>query len=749
MPCSAIMYRTMIGIRHTRCAFSGRPQTLLQSSNKLSLCRRRQPPQQRRSLTVATASTTEQQYQRDTRPPIVIIGGGPTGLLLSNLLSLHGVPSVLLEAQSVECRFKHPQAHFLNTRTMEILQHCMPGIHEKVLEAMPPVNQWNTFRFTHNMSATNPLAQVVHPVDLPVMADVDANGVLQQDAQEARICNKSHNPPVGALSSCTVGHLAQHTFCRILHNAAVQNAAPNTRLLYGTAVTRVHRDGPSNQLTIDTATGQSFVASVCVAADGANSIARQQETIKMRGHEGIQHLINIHVTLSPQQAAALHDGNNHAMLYFILNQTVVATVVCHSTGEYIVQIPYFPPYQTLERDFGPKQVDTMLQTIFGQAVSDWQVQSVNTWTMSSLIADQYCSTSKSLCLVGDAAHVFPPAGGFGMNTGLQDVHNLAWKLAWVFHNDRSDEDLKAVLESYATERRPVAQQNAALSLRNYHRLLKVTKSCYLNEQHPTLLRRLLDASPLPLVARQAIFQSLLQTALYPLSWLQQPDSMYAKHIQSSLRRVLQTGAGLPLLFPQFEVGFEYPPMLQESRDDCSTDWRHDTIMSEPTIQVGKLLPHAEVRVVSRSREYPNLHYLSSTSSNKTITTSDLPAQLSNDGNKLPMFVVACVGALDDPSIVEETCQGVSKRVGLPVVSVQIDQESSIGCSPMQGVALSLFSDGPAFNFPRTTGGPYLILVRPDGHIAGIATDVDDKEALGQQFGDEAMASLLSQASNLN
>jgi FAD binding domain len=36
-------------------------------------------------------------------------------------------------------------------------------------------------------------------------------------------------------------------------------------------------------------------------------------------------------------------------------------------------------------------------------------------------------------LAGDAAHRFPPAGGFGMNTGVQDVHNLAWKLAAVLH----------------------------------------------------------------------------------------------------------------------------------------------------------------------------------------------------------------------------------------------------------------------------------------------------------------------------
>jgi len=49
--------------------------------------------------------------------------------------------------------------------------------------------------------------------------------------------------------------------------------------------------------------------------------------------------------------------------------------------------------------------------------------------MSSLVAQRYVNESNNMVLVGDAAHAFPPAGGFGMNSGLQDSHNLAWRLA--------------------------------------------------------------------------------------------------------------------------------------------------------------------------------------------------------------------------------------------------------------------------------------------------------------------------------
>jgi 2-polyprenyl-6-methoxyphenol hydroxylase-like FAD-dependent oxidoreductase len=672
------------------------------------------------------------------KTPVVIIGGGPSGLLMSNLLSLYQVPSILLEAQTVESKFRHPQAHFLNTRTMEILQHWLPETYNQVRKAMPPVEHWNTFRFTHDMTA-EPLARVVHPVDRPLPAEVDANGVLQSDT--------TLRPEAHALSPCSVGHLAQHTFCRILYDAAVQNAVDGTLLLYGTSVTRVgrprHGTDLSNQLVVETANGQSFSASVCIAADGANSTTRQSQGIEMRGQEGLQHLINIHVTLPHEQAKKLHQDNNHAMLYFCLNEAAISTVVCHSVGEYIIQIPYFPPYQSLEQDFGPDRLPAILQTIFGPSVSDWQVRSIKSWTMSSLIADQFYSDG-DIAFVGDAAHVFPPAGGFGMNSGLQDVHNLAWKLAWVIHNNRLGDDLKNVLESYGRERRPVSQQNAALSVRNYQRVLQVTKACYLNEQHPALLKRVLGASPLPLAAKRTIFQSLLKTALHPLSWLKQPSSMYAKHIQSSLRRVLRSGTGLPLLFPKFEVGFGYPSLASSwtkdqntSGDEASSnDWRQDTFMDIPKVKVGYLLPHVEVQVVSKAKNHPNLQYIST----NTISTSDLPAQVARE--KLPTFVVLCVGPLEDHSILDQICGTVSAKIGLPFIFVKLNNEDTHAASEDR-LALSLSSDSPVFRCPNGQGGGYVVLIRPDGHIAGIATDLVNREALEQQLYDEALASLLS------
>lgn len=73
-----------------------------------------------------------------------------------------------------------------------------------------------------------------------------------------------------------------------------------------------------------------------------------------------------------------------------------------------------------------------------------QILSVKSWAMHAQVAEHYSNSYKNIYLLGDAAHRFPPAGGFGMNTGIQDAHNLAWKIAMTI-NMKSDKNL---LDSY-------------------------------------------------------------------------------------------------------------------------------------------------------------------------------------------------------------------------------------------------------------------------------------------------------------
>ncbi len=73
-----------------------------------------------------------------------------------------------------------------------------------------------------------------------------------------------------------------------------------------------------------------------------------------------------------------------------------------------------------------------------------EIKSINSWVMHAQVARSFANEHGNVFLVGDSAHRFPPAGGFGMNTGLQDAHNLAWKLAWVLQGRAS----QRLLSSY-------------------------------------------------------------------------------------------------------------------------------------------------------------------------------------------------------------------------------------------------------------------------------------------------------------
>ena len=84
---------------------------------------------------------------------------------------------------------------------------------------------------------------------------------------------------------------------------------------------------------------------------------------------------------------------------------------------------------------------------------------------------QWGESTNLLNRAGDAAHSFPPTGGLGLNSGIGDVHNLAYKLAAVHHGWATDK----VLDTYQSERRPVAEVNSKQSVKNGKTILGLLK----------------------------------------------------------------------------------------------------------------------------------------------------------------------------------------------------------------------------------------------------------------------------------
>ena len=467
----------------------------------------------------------------------MIVGGGPVGLTLSILLSKFGVDSQLVERRTTPTT--HPQAHFINNRSREIFRG-MRGLDAAVTKAQPPLADWRHFIYATRMLGGVELGRVDH---------------FRENSGEG-VCQRSVSPT-------SVAHLSQHKLEPMLFQRAV---ASHPRGLggfslgmqcVGVSQERVGVSQVGNTVTAEVRTvthatdgdsGDSGETSFSaqrsraskikckhlVAADGANGGVRSWLRIGNSGTADMQHLVNVHFT-SQALADALRKENNSAMLHFVFNPAVIAVVVSHSGDEFVAQLPFFPPLQTLREDFSFAQCLELVRSAVGSVprssvgnsvadgnaaakfgdsttraatIDDLRIESVREWKMSALVADKF--HDGNIFLAGDAAHSFPPAGGFGMNTGIQDAHALAWRIAaWHLGNesdkncskdssssDRDSDDghLESIGKAYTRERRPVAVRNARVSVGNFRNVLKVPAAIGLDPRAANALQQLTNVS---------------------------------------------------------------------------------------------------------------------------------------------------------------------------------------------------------------------------------------------------------------
>ncbi|KAL0022125.1 hypothetical protein WJX79_004536 [Trebouxia sp. C0005] len=262
--------------------------------------------------------------------PVLIAGAGPTGLTLSILLGKLGLPSLVVDRSSGLPN--HPQAHFINNRSMEIFRP-LDGLAAELI----------TFR--------------------------------------------AHSR--GGQDGIRFGHQLQHF--QQSPDGVICSVSPS--------------QGSPYQVQAD----------YLIAADGASSRVRKQLGIDMVGEAAMQHLVNIHFF---SKDLWHHVKDRPAMLYFVFSSQAIVVLVAHNLqeGEMVAQVPYFPPVQSLA-DFPASKCRDILRKAAGLPNLEVDVRTVKTWNMSAQVAQRF--QEGRVFLAGDAAHRFPPAGAFGMNTGIQ------------------------------------------------------------------------------------------------------------------------------------------------------------------------------------------------------------------------------------------------------------------------------------------------------------------------------------------
>jgi putative polyketide hydroxylase len=364
--------------------------------------------------------------------PVLIVGAGPVGMMAALLLARQGIRSVLIERRAELTA--HPKGRGFNARSMELFRQC--GMLDDMIAAQPKTEQVQHVA----------IGRGIDDPDLRIMPFFGAEQSIQSFSPAINVVGGQD-----IVEMVVVSHLRRFGAVNVIYDCEL-DSIQNT--VDGVEATAKRTDG----------TALRFAADYVIAADGARSPVRQLMGRVMEQRSAVLNR-NVNILFRADLSRYANKLCTCAFLT-IMNQdppglrgimAVMSTVRSPDERTYNV---------VLTPDETPEMItmDNAANWIRGGAgLPDdiaIEVMSISPWDASARLIDQF--RDGRVFFAGDAARTIPPAGALGMNTGLIDANNAAWRIAIAVKGFASER----FLEDYAVERRGHSEMIVAASVDN-------------------------------------------------------------------------------------------------------------------------------------------------------------------------------------------------------------------------------------------------------------------------------------------
>jgi 2-polyprenyl-6-methoxyphenol hydroxylase-like FAD-dependent oxidoreductase len=374
---------------------------------------------------------------------VLIIGAGPVGLTLAMDLAGRGVPVTVVEQR----QYGEPppvKCNHVSSRTMEQFRRL--GVAHKLRNAGLPEDYPNDVVFRTSMTGME-LTRIPIPCRRDRYTASDGPDTWWPTAEPPHRINQIYLEPI------------------LLHHTA---ALPGVTLLNRTQLVELHQDETGVSATLrDLGTGaqHSVRARYLVGCDGGSSQVRKQMGAQLEGTAVIQRVQSTYIR-APGLKALL--PGTPAWCYYSVNPRRCGTVFAIDGEETWLVHNHLnadePEFDSVDRD------DSIRQILGVDADFRYAVISKEDWVGRRLVANRF--RNGRVFIAGDAAHLWVPYAGYGMNAGIADALNLSWLLA--AHLQGWAE--AGILDAYEAERQPITEQVSHFVMNHAQQMIKARRA---------------------------------------------------------------------------------------------------------------------------------------------------------------------------------------------------------------------------------------------------------------------------------